>query len=64
MKTKKYIVPRISVCVVDLEMEMFNASQNITLPKSADKTIASSDEILTKGRSLFGDEEPLFEDVW
>lgn len=60
MKKKAYIAPEIDVCTIYVEMQV--SSQN-TMPRN-NSSITSSDEILTKERSIFDEDRSFFGDVW
>lgn len=61
MKKKAYIAPEIDVCTIYVEMQV--SSQN-TMPRNKESSITSSDEILTKERSIFDEDRSFFGDVW
>lgn len=62
MKNKKYVAPQMEVCIVNVEMIASSAST--TMGKSSDSPIMGADEILTKERSIMGENESLWDNVW
>lgn len=60
MKNKKYVAPQMEVCIVNVEM----IASSVVMGKSSDSPIMGADEILTKERSIMGENESLWDNVW